>query len=131
MLANGSPDVLIRKRRRPRGDIHESSPNTADLDHGRDIGLDVGLLHLGIRVIVDGALEVLGVEGTGDETFVDAASGTEQTEGDDGEPNLPVEDLLRLVQVLQLEDVDGFLDSSGHDGLRLRTKKDGKEGRGV
>lgn len=43
--------------------LHERSNNGSKLDHGRDIGLDISLLALGVGVIFDGSLEVGRVEG--------------------------------------------------------------------
>lgn len=66
--------------------LQESTADGSDLNHGRDIGLDVGLLDLGVGAIVDVALKVLRVEGAGDETLVNTPSGTHQTERQNGEP---------------------------------------------
>ena len=57
--------------------LHESSANGAKLDHSRDIGLDISLLADGVGIILDGALEIRGVEGSRDETLVDTSRGTE------------------------------------------------------
>ena len=64
---------------------------------------------------VNGILEIIRVEGTGNETLVDTACGAEETKRDDGKPQTPVEDTRGLAEVLETEDVDRFLDAACHD----------------
>lgn len=97
-------------------DVQKSTANRADLHHGRDIGLDVGLFSCGVGFIVDVALEVLRVESTRNETFVDTARRSHQTKRNDCKPKLPVEDLRWFTGVLQPEDVDGLLRTASHGG---------------
>lgn len=66
--------------------LQESTTNGTNLDHGRNIGLDVGLLDLAVGTVVDIALEILGVEGAGNETLIDTTGSTHQAKGNDGEP---------------------------------------------
>ena len=94
--------------------LHESAAHGANLDHGGDVGLDVGLVGVVEGVVLDGILEVGRVEGARDETLVDTARGAEETKGDDGEPEPPVEDALGLAGVSQAEDVDWLLDTTSH-----------------
>lgn len=94
---------------------HHGAGDGAELDHGGYIGLDVGTLHRVVVFDVNGILEIIRVERSGDETLVDAARGAEETEGDDGKPQTPVEDTRGLAEVLETEDVDGFLDAACHD----------------
>ena len=54
------------------------------------------------------------VEGAADETLVNAAGGAQEREGEHGEPEPPIENLLGYAMALQLEDVDRFLDPTGH-----------------
>ncbi|KAK6725145.1 hypothetical protein SNK04_003949 [Fusarium graminearum] len=78
--------VSVLQRRRSTRNLHQSTTNGTNLHHGRDIGLDVGLLNLRVRLIVDLFLEILGVEGSRDETLIDTSGGTEERKGHDGEP---------------------------------------------
>lgn len=93
---------------------HKSTTDGTDLNHSRDIGLDVGLLDVGVRLIVDSVLEVGRVESTRDETLIDTTGRTKHTERDDSKPQTPVEDALGLAEVFQTKDVDGFLDTTCH-----------------
>ena len=96
------------------GGLHESSGDGTNLDHGSNIGLDVclGLFAVGLEVNL--FLEIVRLEGSGNETLVDTAGSTQQREGNHGQPQTPVEGALWLTEILQLEDVDGFLDTSSH-----------------
>jgi hypothetical protein len=94
--------------------LQESTANRTKLHHGRDIGLDVSLLSHRVGIIVDLALEIRRVERSRDQTLIDTTCRTEKTKRHDGEPQTPVEDALWLTEVLQIEDVDGFLDASSH-----------------
>lgn len=61
--STAAPVRHVRGSHRRVGSVlHQSATDGSDLDHGGDIGLDVGLLDLGVRVIVDGGLEVDRVE---------------------------------------------------------------------
>lgn len=101
-------------------DLQESTTDGSNLDHGRDIALDVGLLNGTVRVVVDVALKVLGIEGAGDQTLVNSAGSTHQPKGDHGKPELPVEDLAGLAEVLQAEDVDRLLRTACHGEIAER-----------
>lgn len=92
----------------------ESTSNGTDLDHGRDVALDVGVADLVKLVEAELFLEALGVKGTRDQTFVNTSSGAHDAETEDGKPQTPVEDLLWVIAPVELEDVDGFL-ASRHD----------------
>lgn len=109
-----SPSAIIIHSARSQKNSHHRTGDGAELDHGRHIGLDVGLLHRGKGLDVNGRLKVVRVEGARDEALVDAARGAEQAKGNHGKPQAPVEDTLRLAEVLEAEDVDGFLDAACH-----------------
>lgn len=72
-----------------RRDLQSSASDTANLHHGRDVGLDVGVFLIGDLV---GGMdtqfvpEMLRAESAADETFVDTSGSSHQTEGEDGEP---------------------------------------------
>lgn len=101
---------------------HHGAGDGAELDHGGYIGLDVGTLHRVVILDVNDILEIIRVESPGDETLVDAARGAEETERDDGKPQTPIEDTSGLVEVLETEDVDGFLDAACHDAGRFLSR---------
>lgn len=96
------------------GGLHESSGDGTNLDHGSNIGLDIclGLFAVGLEMNL--FLEIVRLERSGNETLVDTAGSAQQGEGDHGQPQTPVEGALRLTEILQLEDVDGFLNASSH-----------------
>jgi hypothetical protein len=84
-----------------------STTDTADLHHGTDVGLDLCQVDCIKLVESERLLEVLGCKGTRDETFVNTSGCTHDTERQDGEPELPVQDLWRLTSILlEREDVD-------------------------
>ena len=69
--------------------LQSSAGDTANLHHGGDVGLNVGVFFLGDLVgITDSQVvsEMLGAEGAADETFVNTSGGSHQTEGEDGQP---------------------------------------------
>lgn len=49
-------------------------------------------------------------------TLIDTARRAHEAKGHDGEPEAPVEDFLGVIEVAQLEDVDGFFHAAGHGG---------------
>ncbi|KAI3487849.1 hypothetical protein L1887_48224 [Cichorium endivia] len=69
-----------------------------ELDHGYDVGLLGGLL-----LDVEGMFEGWSTDGSGDDTFVHASTGTEQAHGEHCEQQAPVHRLRRhLMDVTQL-----------------------------
>jgi hypothetical protein len=108
----------VRKVAVPK--VHECASCRTDLNHGRNIGLDIGSFRLRVVAVVDGALKCGCIESTGDESFVDSSSSAEKAERNNSKPQTPVKDTLGLAEVFQLENVDGFLNSSAsHDDKKM------------
>lgn len=64
-------------------------------------------------------LEVMGVEGAGDETLINTTSSTKKAKGHNGKPEAPIEDASRFPKVLEAEDVDGLFHAACHDDWRF------------
>lgn len=98
-----------------RNDSQESTTNRPNLDHRGDVCLDIGLLHNCIGFVPDRGLEIFRVEGTRDEAFINTASGPQETKGNNGKPESPVESASGLPLIFEPEDVDRLFDTAGHD----------------
>lgn len=105
--------------RKARLHSQQSAGHRANLNHGRDISFDLGAVVEAVRVVVDGLLKVLAVEGASDQALVHTPGGAQESKGDDGKPEPPVEHLGGEAEVLQLEDVDGFFGSARHCAFLL------------
>lgn len=106
--------------------VHECASCGADLNHSRNIGLDIGSFRLRVVAVVDGVLKCGCIESTGDKPFVDSSSGAEKAERNNSKPQTPVKNALGLAEIFQLEDVDGFLNSpASHDDRKILPDVDG------
>lgn len=72
-------------------------------------------------------LEIGRVESPRDQTLVNTSCRAEETERNNSEPETPVEDALGLAKVLQVEDVDWFLDTSRHLGKMFLSWQNGTD----
>ena len=96
--------------------VHKCASCRTDLNHSRNIGLNIGLFRLRVVAVVDGLLKCGCIKSACDKSFVDSSSGAKKAERNNSKPQTPVENAFRLAEIFQLEDVDGFLNTSaGHD----------------
>jgi len=96
--------------------LQSSASNTSNLDHGRDVGLDVGILEARGWGKVEKVPEIGRVEGTTDQALINTTGSAHDTEGEDSKPESPVENLRRVIAAVELENVEG-VSSSTHDEL--------------
>lgn len=93
----------------------ESSTNRSNLNHGRHIALDVGLLNLAVAAQVNRLSEVWRFESATNETFVDPTGSSQESESEHCKPESAIEDLFRLVGRIQPEDVYWLFSWNAHD----------------
>lgn len=95
--------------------LQSRASNASNLDHSRDIGLDVGILEARGWGKMKGLSEIGRVESTTDQALINTTRRTHDPEGEYGEPESPIEDLRRVIATVELEDIEGG-SSSTHDG---------------